>query len=132
MCVRCFLVVICVLYSLSGVAQIDYKKNSTEKIEREPDLIPKNEKQPRRLLSIYTNDTKSILYGNPCMDEVTARFGYEYVVMPKNAQGFSSGINKALHNFGVKFILFFRNPFWKVIVNKKAKECRQKTGDYMG
>ncbi|MFQ3213417.1 MAG: hypothetical protein ACJAT1_001989 [Marivirga sp.] len=112
-------------------AQIDFKKNSTEKLAVNPDLIPEQYHKPKRLLSIFTSDTKSILYGNPCMDAVTVRFGYEYVVMPNNAQGYS-GANKAVHNFGVKFLLFFRNPFWKVISKKKAIDCRQKTGDYNG
>ncbi|RUA27383.1 MAG: hypothetical protein DSY77_17470 [Bacteroidetes bacterium] len=66
------------------------------------------------------------------MDKVTQRFGYEYVVMPKNASKFHSGFQRTAHNFFVKTALFFRNPFWKIISNKKAKECRQKTGDYVG
>ncbi len=126
-----FFLVMC-LCCVNALAQIDYKNNSTEKIEREPDLIPENDQEQKRFLSIYTKNTKNILYGNPCMDAVTARFGYEYVVMPKNAPGFSGGLSRVLHNFGVKTILFFRNPFWKVISNRKEKECRQKTGDYVG
>jgi hypothetical protein len=61
------------------------------------------------------------------MDKVTQRFGYEYVVMPKNAPKFHSGFQRVSHNFFVKTALFFRNPFWKIISKKKAKECRQKT-----
>lgn len=112
--------------------QVDYKNKSTEKIKRQPELEPEREKKSQRLLSIYIKDTQNVLYGNPCMDKVTGRFGYEYVVMPKNASKFHSGFQRYLHNFFVKTALFFRNPFWKIISNKKAKECRQKTGDYMG
>jgi len=113
-------------------AQINYEEKSTEKIDRDPELIPENNNKQKRLLSIYTKDTKSILYGNPCMDKVTARFGYEYVVMPKNAGALARGVSRLTHNFGVKFLLFFRNPFWKIVSNREAKECRQKTGDYVG
>ena len=66
------------------------------------------------------------------MDAVTDRFGFEYVVMPKNAPGFSSGGQRFFHNLGVKTLLFFRNPFWGIITKKEAKACRQKTGDYAG
>jgi hypothetical protein len=120
------------LYSFPSFCQVDYNNNSTEKIKKQPELEPETEKKNRRLLSIYIKDTQNVLYGNPCMDKVTARFGYEYVVMPKNATKYHSGFQRSMHNFFVKTALFFRNPFWKIISNKKAKECRQKTGDYMG
>ncbi|WMN12724.1 hypothetical protein QYS49_34440 [Marivirga salinae] len=120
------------LFSFEGFSQINYKENSTEKIKQEPELEPENEFPNRKLLSIYIKNTKNILYGNPCMDKVTQRFGYEYVVMPKNASKFHSGFQRNMHNIFVKTALFLRNPFWKIISKKKAKECRQKTGDYMG
>jgi hypothetical protein len=112
---------------LQAVGQVDYNNNATEKIKRQPELEPESDKIRRRLLSIYIKDTKNVLYGNPCMDEVSERFGYEYVVMPKNASKYHSSFQSVMHNFYVKSILFFRNPFWKIISNKKAKECRQKT-----
>ena len=120
------------LFSLEGFSQINYKENSTEKIKQEPDLEPENNNPKRKLLGIYIKDTQNVLYGNPCMDKVTQRFGYEYIVMPKNASKFHSGFQRNMHNFFVKTALFFRNPFWKIISNEKAKECRQKTGDYAG
>jgi len=126
-----FLCVI-VFFSNPIFGQIDYRENSTEKIKNEPDLEPESNYKKRRLFSIYIKDTKNVLYGNPCMNKVTERFGYEYVVMPKNASKYHSGVNRIMHNFFVKTALFFRNPFWKVISKKKAKECRQKTGDYVG
>lgn len=125
-------IVFTVVVSFEGVSQIDYKEKSTEKVKFNPDLKPQNESPKRRLLSIYVKDTRNVLYGNPCMNKVTQRFGYEYVVMPKNAKKMHSGFQRSMHNFSVKTVLFFRNPFWKIISNKKAKECRQKTGDYMG
>jgi len=127
-CLSSFLLV----FSLPVVGQVDYKNNSTEKIKKQPELEPEGNSKGRRLLSIYIKDTKNVLYGNPCMAKVTQRFGYEYVVMPKNASKYHSGFQSRMHNFYVKSILFFRNPFWRIISNKKAKECRQKTGDYMG
>lgn len=121
-----------IFISQQTFGQIDYKNSSTEKIKNQPELEPEKSGKSRRYLSIYIKDTKNVLYGNPCMDKVTERFGYEYVVMPKNATKFHSGLGRSMHNFFVKTALFFRNPFWKIISNKKAKECRQKTGDYAG
>jgi len=119
-------------FSLSTFGQVDYRENSTNKLKNQPELEPENNVKERRLLSIYIKNTKNVLYGNPCMDKVTSRFGYEYVVMPKNASKYHSGLNRVMHNFFTKTALFFRNPFWKIISNRKAKECRQKTGDYAG
>ncbi len=112
--------------------QVDYSNKSTGKLKNRPELLPENKNETKRLLSIYTKDTKQILYGNPCMDAITNRFGFEYVVMPKNAPGFSSGMQRFFHNFGVKTRLFFRNPFWAIITKRETKACRQKTGDYAG
>lgn len=120
------------LFSFPSIGQVDYNNKATEKIKKQPELEPERNQKQRNLLSIYIKDTKNVLYGNPCMDKISERFGYEYVVMPKNASKFHSGIRKNMHNFFVKTALFFRNPFWKIISNKKAKECRQKTGDYAG
>ncbi len=121
-----------IIHALPTLGQVDYDNKSTEKIKNEPELEPESSQKDRRLLSIYIQDTKNVLYGNPCMDKVTNRFGFEYVVMPKNASRFHSGFRRVMHNFFVKTALFFRNPFWKIISKKKAKECRQKTGDYVG
>ncbi|WP_375580620.1 hypothetical protein ABWH96_06205 [Marivirga tractuosa] len=121
-----------ILFSLPLIGQVDYNNKATEKIKKQPELEPERNQKQRNLLSIYIKDTKNVLYGNPCMDKISERFGYEYVVMPKNASKFHSGFNRSMHNFFVKTVLFFRNPFWKIISNKKAKECRQKTGDYAG
>jgi hypothetical protein len=115
----------------SSWAQIDYSNKSTNKLKKSPELTPEKDNPQKRLLSIYTKDTRKILYGNPCMDAVTERFGFEYVVMPNNAPGFNA-VNKFFHNAGVKTLLFFRNPLWGIITKKKVKECRQKTGDYNG
>jgi hypothetical protein len=127
-----FVLISCSLISWQAVGQVDYNNNATEKIKRQPDLEPEIDKKQRRLLSIYIQDTKNVLYGNPCMDKVSERFGYEYVVMPRNASKYHSSFQSVMHNFYVKSVLFFRNPFWKIISKKKAQECRQKTGDYMG
>lgn len=121
-----------IIVALPTFGQVDYDNKSTEKIKNEPELEPESSQKNRRLLSIYIKDTQNVLYGNPCMDKVTNRFGFEYVVMPKNASKYHSGLGRVTHNFFVKTALFFRNPFWKLISNKKAKDCRQKTGDYAG
>lgn len=131
MYLKCFFFFIVLFASSVGWAQIDYSKKSTNKLKKSPELAPENDNPRKRLITIYTDDTQKILYGNPCMDAVTERFGFEYVVMPANAPGFTPA-NKFFHNVGAKTLLFFRNPLWGIITKKKAKECRQKTGDYAG
>lgn len=121
-----------ILISHQVSAQINYKDKSTEKLKKDPDLEPEPSSKKRRLLSIYIKNTTNTLYGNPCMDKVTERFGFEYVVMPSGTTAFGNGFNRFFHNFGTKFLLFFRNPLWGIITKKKYKECRQKTGDYTG
>jgi len=96
---------------------------------RKNKLGPKNKK----LLSLIKNNTKGILYGNRCFEEFTHKRGYEYVVQPKGQSRNRNGLSRWLHNFGVKFVVTLkRGPFWKISEGKKIKECRAKSGDYVG
>ena len=108
--IKCILLFILPIYlfSFDGFSQINYKENSTEKIKQEPELEPENEYPNRKLLSIYIPRHKKIYcMETRGMDKVTQRFGYEYVVMPKNASKFHSGFQRNTHNFFVKTALFF-------------------------
>jgi hypothetical protein len=87
----------------------------------------------KKLIQIIKNDTKGILYGNRCFEEVTTDMGFEYVVQPKGQPGNMNEFGRNMHNFWSKFKLFFKaGPFWKSKVNKKVRECRELSGDFVG
>ena len=87
----------------------------------------------RRPLYIVKKDTKGILYGNRCFLDVQRSMGFEYLVQPKGQPLNRSGFTRNVHNFGIKFVLYFRNgPFWQIKLNKKKKECRKLSGDFVG
>ena len=82
---------------------------------------------------IVKKNTKGILYGNRCFLDVQRSMGFEYLVQPKGQPLNRTGLQRNLHNFGVKFILLFRNgPFWQIRLTKRKKECRKLSGDFVG
>lgn len=90
-------------------------------------------KRGKTYFSILKRGSEGTLTGNKCVEDRTQKMGFRYVLVPKKGPGSRSGAGVFLHNAGTKFLLFFRNgPFWSVRLKKKVKECRRKTGDYMG
>ena len=82
---------------------------------------------------LIKSDSKNTLKGNKCFEEVTRKFGFEYLITPPNLPPNQSGFKRWTHNFGVKFILFFRNgPGWQIRMKKKYKECKYRYGDFVG
>lgn len=93
----------------------------------------KHAPKKRRPLFIVKKNTRKILYGNRCFLDVQRSMGFEYLVQPKGNPLNRSGIGRFFHNFGVKFLLYFRNgPFWQIKLQKKKKECRKLSGDFVG
>jgi len=91
----------------------------------------KYEPKEKSYSRLYKKSTKGILYGNPCALEMTRQMGFEYVPL---AQGRGkTRVGLILNNFAVKSKLCVtRTPFWKSILNKRLKDCRLKTGDFVG
>lgn len=89
--------------------------------------------EPKRKVydKLYTKNTKGTLYGNPCALAETRRMGFEYVPL---AQGRGkSKVGLILNNTFVHTrLIFTRSPFWKIILNKRLKDCRLKSGDGVG
>lgn len=82
---------------------------------------------------IYRPNAKKILYGNPCAVEATRKWGFEYMVEPRNGPRSKTQKGKFLNNIRVKLGLTLkRSPFWKMILKKKFKKCRPKSGDIVG
>ena len=82
---------------------------------------------------IIRNDSKGTLTGNKCFEEVTQKFGFDYLIVPDNIPPNRNGFSRFMHNFGVKTVLFFRNgPGWQIRLKKKYKQCRYQYGDFVG
>lgn len=104
------------------------EKPQTNKTSHESSEVERPARE-KRYMTIYKKSTKGTLNGNKCMEEITHKMGFKYVVMPKD---YYSPFGRVMHNFFIKTILFFKNPFWKIKVNKQMKRCRQMTGDFYG
>jgi hypothetical protein len=97
----------------------------SEKLGRPP--------KQKKIRYIITNDTRETLSGNKCAQDVTHSLGFEFLPMPKGGRGNKNEAERRLNNFGVKFMLLFRNgPLWEYKLNKRLKECKYKLGDYVG
>lgn len=97
-----------------------------------PDPKKQKEKE-KKVRFIVKNDTKETLAGNLCFEEVTLKMGFQYLAVPKGQPFNENGFSRWRHNFGVKFMILLKNgPFWKTKVNKKYKECKYGSGDFMG
>ncbi len=110
----------------------DYFPTPNTKIGATPDAKKQGEKKPN-IRYLITNDTKETLAGNLCFEEATASMGFQYIAIPKGQPLNKNEFSRWWHNAGVKFMLTLKNgPFWKSKVNRKFKECRFGSGDYVG
>lgn len=92
-----------------------------------------NRPKRKRYALIYVPNADKILYGNPCALEATHNMGFEYIVEPRNGLESKTWKGKFLNNLWVKTkLVVTRSPFWKAILNKKFKECRRQSGDFVG
>lgn len=110
----------------------DYFPTPNTVIDAKPD--PKKQKEKELIIRyIIKNDTRKTLTGNLCFEEVTTKMGFQYLAVPKGQVPNKNGFVRWKQNFGVKFMIFLKNgPFWKIKVNKKYKECKYGSGDFIG
>lgn len=97
--------------------------------------VDKKKERPKkkRYMTIVKNNTKGILYGNKCFEEFTQELGFVYAVQNKNSSGSLNGVARFFHNAGTKITLVFTAwPWWKLRVNKKKKDCKKLSGDFVG
>ncbi|MEO9483593.1 MAG: hypothetical protein ABJG47_09120 [Ekhidna sp.] len=106
----------------------------TENLEMRKDSNKRTNRPKRKNYSqIYVPNANKILYGNPCVLEETHKMGFEYLIEPPNISGSKTWKGKFLNNLLVKSkLVVTRSPFWKMILNKKIKKCRQMSGDLVG
>ncbi len=125
-------ILLCVTFTIQ--AQEDLRFGDTPTTNKDAKYKPRDKDYRQKALIHWVKpDAKGLLIGNKCMDEVTYKMGFIYLVQPKGQPGHRTEFGRLTHNFFAKMGIFFRNgPFWKFKLKKKAKECRRLTGDFMG
>jgi hypothetical protein len=110
------------------------RKYPTENIKsKQDDNKRKNEPRRKKISVIIKNDPKGLLYGNPCMEDETLRMGFKYSVQNPGLPGTLKPVTLFLQNLKVYTKLTLtRSPFWKVILNRRVKDCRERSGDWRG
>lgn len=131
-----YLVFVFLLVSISSFAQDedDLKFGNTATTNKSPTNKPKHkELKKKRPIQWVKNNPEGLLLGNKCMQDVTTDMGFEYVIQHKGQSSYKSEVARLAHNLTAKIGILFRNgPFWKFKLKKRRKECREKTGDYVG
>jgi len=101
-------------------------------IRARPDARKQGPKKKKKRY-IIRSETQGTLIGNKCFEEVTRKFGFEYLIVPEGIPPKPKKFSRSMHNFGVKTVLFFKNgPGWQIRLRKKYKQCRYQYGDYVG
>lgn len=76
---------------------------------------------------------KKVLYGNQCVNDVTHKFGFEYIPAFDSADEPRNDLQIWSHNFFTSLGISFRHGlFWKRKVKKRIKYCVESSGDYNG
>lgn len=92
-----------------------------------------NKPKEKKISYIYTRKARKVLYGNPCALAVTRKMGFEFALEEKAEDDSRTYYRRLKNNFLVKTRLFFtRGPFWRLVVNKRIKDCAQMSGDQVG
>ncbi len=135
-----FCLLMMLMISLAGVECLaqesdEIKKDlPTEKIGfKVEDDSKANRPKKKKIRYIIKNGTSGILYGNPCVLQVTRGMGFEYAVQTPLLPGSTIEPRRLWNNFKVKLLLTLKHgPFWKISLNKRLKECGIKSGDRVG
>ena len=127
------IILISMLAAELSFAQETIPKTSTTDINVK---IKKKKERPegkRHYMTIIKTNTKNTLYGNRCFEDFTRQLGFIYEIQVKGQSGSLNGFSRFWHNVGTKTALVFTAwPWWKSRVNKRYKECRKSSGDFVG
>ena len=127
------IILISMLAAELSFAQETIPKTSTTDINVK---IKKKKERPegkRHYMTIIKTNTKNTLYGNRCFEDFTRLLGFIYEIQVKGQSGSLNGFSRFWHNVGTKTALVFTAwPWWKSRVNKRYKECRKSSGDFVG
>jgi len=129
---------ICLLSPFFGFGQKKDKDNlvdhfPTQTTDWVDANISKNAPKRQNLNVIYKSQAVGLLYGNPCAVDAAKDMGFIYTVHIKGVPGSVPKFRRAVNNTLVNIkLIFTRSPFWKLILNKRIKECRERSGDFVG
>jgi hypothetical protein len=94
---------------------------------------PKNAPKRKMISLIYKSDASGLLYGNPCAVDATKAMGFIYSLNLEGAPGSTPKFKRLANNILVNIkLIFTRSPFWKLILNKRINDCRERSGDFVG
>ncbi len=86
-------------------------------------------KSHKKLIEVFKQDTKGLMYGNICVVEVTHKMGFEYVVEHDG----SGALGNFFHNRVSYLRIMFRNGlFWRHKLKLRIEDCKQASGDFIG
>lgn len=87
---------------------------------------------PKEKIFIIVRKPEKVLYGNPCMEEITHKMGFQYLLIPRTtAEGYSNQ-GRFWHNLKAHFKLVKKNGFfYKRKLKRAIKFCRQMSGDFV-
>ena len=121
------------IVSVSFAQTTTMPPTSTTDAKAKVNIKKERPKGRRHYMTIIKNDTKNILYGNKCFEDFTRKLGFIYEVQTKGYAGSMNGFARFWHNAATKTALVFTaGPWWKARVNKRRKECRATSGDFVG
>ncbi len=121
------------LFAGSARAQETMPPTSHTDVKAKVNKRKERPKGKRHYMTIVKNDTKKTLYGNKCFEDFTRKLGFVYIIQIKGQSGSLNGFTRFWHNAATKTALVFTAwPWWKLRVNKKYKECRKSSGDFVG
>lgn len=125
-------ILLCSSYVGGAQEKLEFGDTPTTNSKPKYSSNPKDYKN-RRVIHWVKTSSKGLLLGNRCMEEVTSKMGFVYLLQPQGLEGNKSRINRFAHNFAAKLRITLRNgPFWRFKLKKKTKECRKETGDFVG
>lgn len=121
-------------YFQPATAQDYDRQYPTENIQiKQDDNNRKNAPKRKKIGIIIKNSPEGLLYGNPCVEEETIRMGFKYTVQNPGLPGTLKPITLAINNMKVySKLIITKSPFWKVILKRRIRDCRERTGDWMG
>ena len=134
MTMRFFFLLLLMIPWLLVNAQDAKKPPSTQNTDWSYRETPKkNAPKERKIRYITKNKGEGLLYGNPCMVEQTRIMGFEYVIQTEGLPGTLLPWKRVVENVKTSIALSVtKSPFWKLVLNRRVKNCRKKSGDLVG
>ncbi|WP_258105787.1 hypothetical protein [Marinoscillum sp. MHG1-6] len=131
------LILICVhqTHAQGSTKERDFRDHMpTENLDpRKEANVHRNRPKRRNIQYLYKDEPDGTLFGNPCVLEQTRRMGFEYMPNPKGLPGAINDDDQYSNNVMVNLrLIVTHSPFWKLILNRRIKRCREKSGDWTG